>query len=92
MVPVIIKTKDKSKKTKGGNYMKYIGAHVSASGGVEHAPLNANSIGAKAFALFTKNQRQWFSNPLTKASIKHSGIIAKNMIINHFRYFRMTVI
>jgi len=50
--------------------MKYIGAHVSASGGVEHAPLNANSIGAKAFALFTKNQRQWFSNPLTKASIK----------------------
>jgi len=50
--------------------MKYIGAHVSASGGVENAPENANSIGAKAFALFTKNQRQWFSNPLTKASIK----------------------
>jgi len=50
--------------------MKYIGAHVSASGGVENAPLNANSIGARAFALFTKNQRQWFSNPLTRASIK----------------------
>jgi deoxyribonuclease IV len=50
--------------------MKYIGAHVSASGGVENAPLNANLIGAKAFALFTKNQRQWFSNPLTKASTK----------------------
>jgi deoxyribonuclease-4 len=50
--------------------MKYIGAHVSASGGVENAPLNAGSIGAKAFALFTKNQRQWTSNPLTKASIK----------------------
>jgi deoxyribonuclease-4 len=50
--------------------MKYIGAHVSASGGVENAPLNADAIGAKAFALFTKNQRQWFSNPLTKASIK----------------------
>jgi deoxyribonuclease-4 len=50
--------------------MKYVGAHVSASGGVENAPLNANAIGAKAFALFTKNQRQWFSNPLTKASIK----------------------
>jgi deoxyribonuclease-4 len=50
--------------------MKYIGAHVSASGGVENAPVNANSIGAKAFALFTKNQRQWFSNPLTRASIK----------------------
>jgi deoxyribonuclease-4 len=49
--------------------MKYIGAHVSASGGVENAPVNANLIGAKAFALFTKNQRQWFSNPLSKASI-----------------------
>jgi deoxyribonuclease-4 len=50
--------------------MKYVGAHVSASGGVENAPVNANLIGAKAFALFTKNQKQWFSNPLTKASIK----------------------
>jgi deoxyribonuclease IV len=50
--------------------MKYVGAHVSASGGVQNAPLNAQLIGAKAFALFTKNQRQWISNPLTKASIK----------------------
>ena len=50
--------------------MKYVGAHVSASGGVENAPVNAAAIGAKAFALFTKNQRQWFSNPLTIASIK----------------------
>lgn len=49
--------------------MKYIGAHVSASGGVENAPINANSIGATAFALFTKNQRQWKSAPLTKQSI-----------------------
>ncbi|MEI7982289.1 MAG: deoxyribonuclease IV [Bacteroidota bacterium] len=50
--------------------MKYIGAHVSASGGVENAPLNAHEIGAKAFALFTKNQRQWKSAPLSKTSIK----------------------
>jgi len=50
--------------------MKYIGAHVSASGGVENAPVNASSIGARAFALFTKNQRQWVSSPLTRASIK----------------------
>jgi len=49
--------------------MKYIGAHVSASGGVENAPLNAYKIGAKAFALFTKNQRQWFSKPLTGENI-----------------------
>jgi deoxyribonuclease IV len=50
--------------------MKYVGAHVSASGGVENAPVNANAIGAKAFALFTRNQRQWFSSPLTQDSIK----------------------
>ncbi len=49
--------------------MKYIGAHVSAEGGVQNAPLNAHKIGAKAFALFTKNQRQWFSSPLSRTSI-----------------------
>ncbi len=49
--------------------MKYVGAHVSASGGVENAPVNAQAIGAKAFALFTKNQRQWFSKPLSGRSI-----------------------
>lgn len=49
--------------------MKYIGAHVSASGGVENAPINAHAIGANAFALFTKNQRQWVSKPLTDESI-----------------------
>ncbi|MDR1591564.1 MAG: deoxyribonuclease IV [Prevotellaceae bacterium] len=50
--------------------MKYIGAHVSASGGVENAPLNAYQIGATAFALFTKNQRQWAAAPLTEQSIE----------------------
>ncbi len=49
--------------------MKYIGAHVSAAGGVENAPINAAAIGATAFALFTKNQRQWKANPLTEKSI-----------------------
>ena len=50
--------------------MKYIGAHVSASGGVEFAPVNAHEIGANAFALFTKNQRQWVSKPLTEDNIR----------------------
>jgi len=50
--------------------MKFIGAHVSASGGVENAPRNAHELGAKAFALFTRNQRQWKSSPLTESSIK----------------------
>ena len=49
--------------------MKWIGAHVSASGGVENAPLNARDIDATAFAVFTKNQRQWKAKPLTAESI-----------------------
>lgn len=49
--------------------MKYIGAHVSASGGVDNAPINADQIGATAFALFTKNQRQWSAKPLEVATI-----------------------
>ncbi|TFH50274.1 MAG: deoxyribonuclease IV, partial [Bacteroidia bacterium] len=50
--------------------MKYVGAHISASGGVENAPVNAKEIGARAFAFFTKNQRQWQSSPLSQKSIK----------------------
>ena len=50
--------------------MKYIGAHVSAAGGVENAPLNAHNIGATAFALFTKNQKQWIAPPLSEKSIE----------------------
>ena len=48
---------------------KYVGAHVSAAGGVFNAPLNAQAIGAKAFALFTKNQRQWVAKPLDEKTI-----------------------
>ena len=49
--------------------MKYFGAHVSASGGVENAVKNAKDIGATAFALFTKNQRQWIAPALTAEQI-----------------------
>lgn len=49
--------------------MKYFGAHVSASGGVFNAPLNAAAIGADTFALFTKNQRQWNAPPLKPEDI-----------------------
>jgi len=67
--------------------MKFVGAHVSASGGVENAPLNAMKIGAKAFALFTKNQRQWVAKPLESKSIdaflknlELSGILPKHVL------------
>jgi len=50
--------------------MKYIGAHVSAAGGVFNAPKNAHDIGATAFALFTKNQRRWEAKALDENSIR----------------------
>lgn len=49
---------------------KFIGAHVSAAGGVDNVPQRANEIGANAFALFTKNQRQWVAKPLTDEVIQ----------------------
>ena len=67
--------------------MKYVGAHVSASGGVYNAPINATLIGAKAFALFTKNQRQWAAKPLETKDIdkwfkelEKSGIQTKHIL------------
>jgi len=66
---------------------KFVGAHVSASGGVDNAPLNAIDIGAKAFALFTKNQRQWVAKPLETNTIdafhqnlEKSGILPKHIL------------
>ena len=50
--------------------MKYVGAHVSAAGGADQAVHRAVEIGANAFALFTKNQRQWQGKPLTEQAIK----------------------
>ena len=46
--------------------MKYVGAHVSVQGGVSAAPLNANSIGAKSFALFTGSSSRWHSKSITQ--------------------------
>ena len=61
--------------------MKYIGAHVSAEGGVENAPQNAKEIGANAFAFFTKNQRRWESPPL---SAKNIALFKENCAKNSF--------
>ena len=72
--------------------MKYFGAHVSAAGGVENAPLNAEKIGATAFALFTKNQRQWSAAPLKPSSIGafeancRAGGYAPGVVLPHDSY------
>ena len=66
---------------------KFVGAHVSSSGGVQNAPLNAMKIGAKAFALFTKNQKRWEAKPFdTKTldswfkNLEISGIKPKHIL------------
>lgn len=50
--------------------MKLIGAHVAVDGGVASAPLNARAIGAKAFAMFTRNPSRWKSEPLLPFEIE----------------------
>ena len=72
--------------------MKQIGAHVSASGGVYNAPINATKIGARAFAFFNKNQRRWDAKPLDKKTIKKfkyelekSGVLPK-YVLSHDSY------
>ena len=69
--------------------MKQIGAHMSASGGVSNAPLNAAKIGADAFAMFVKNQRRWDAPPLSaeetiafKDALKQSGIRAEHVLVH----------
>ncbi len=66
---------------------KFVGAHVSASGGVQNGPLNAMAIGAKAFALFTKNQKRWEAKPFdTKTldtwfkNLEDSKILPKHIL------------
>lgn len=65
--------------------MKYIGAHVSAAGGVENAIGFANQIGADAFALFTKNQKAWVAKPLEESSINKfkQGLIDSHIAPEH---------
>jgi deoxyribonuclease-4 len=72
--------------------LKRVGAHVSIAGGIENAPLNAGKIGARAFALFTKNQRQWHAPPLSSDSIAafHSNLelvgISPRHVLPHDSY------
>ena len=66
---------------------KFVGAHTSASGGVFNAIKNAQEIGAKAFALFTKNQKRWDAKALDTKTIdlwfkglESSGILPKHIL------------
>lgn len=72
--------------------MKYVGAHVSISGGVDTAPARGTEIGAKALGIFTKNQRQWKAPALTDETISafkdnlHQSGIAPELVVVHDTY------
>jgi deoxyribonuclease IV len=72
--------------------MKFVGAHVSTQGGVFNAPINAKEIGATAFAMFTKNQRQWVAAPYTdeiivafRENLERCGF-SPNQVLPHDSY------
>ena len=59
----------------------FFGAHVSISGGIFNAPLNAANIGAEVFQIFTRSPHGGPVQPLTKEiiglfkqNLEHSGI------------------
>ncbi|VWU50913.1 apurinic/apyrimidinic endonuclease Apn1, putative [Hepatocystis sp. ex Piliocolobus tephrosceles] len=94
-IPISLEEKWKDyKKIKSiaEQYKVYLGAHVSASGGVQNSPFNCFSISGVAFAIFLKNQRQWNSNPLTTQNIQQFNEncekynINKNYILPHGSY------
>ena len=53
----------------------FVGAHVSAAGGVHNSIANCLRIGGNAWALFLKNQKQWKNPPLDDAhkTLFHAG-------------------
>lgn len=82
----------RGESVKGQTERKFVGAHVSASGGVQNAPLNASAIGARAFGLFVKNQRQWSAPPITDDQVAafkencHKGRYDASRILPHDSY------
>lgn len=72
--------------------MLYIGSHTSIAGGLQNAAIEAKALGATAFGMFTKNQRQWASKPITeeersrfRQTLKDLGF-TKEQVLPHDSY------
>ena len=61
------RTEDQKSLYKITKKEKYVGAHVSISGGIHLSAERALAIGAKSFAMFLRSQRQWNAKPLTQS-------------------------
>ncbi|XP_035694836.1 probable endonuclease 4 [Branchiostoma floridae] len=53
-----------------GQFKKFVGAHVSITGGIENAVENAVAINARAFGLFLRSQRQWACKPMEESAAR----------------------
>ncbi len=69
--------------------MYTIGPHTSIAGGVHNAVIQAAELGANAFGMFTKNQRQWKTKDLEKDSIAlfkstmaEKGFMAQQVLVH----------
>ena len=47
-----------------------LGTHMSISGGLDQAIIQADQIGCTAVQFFSKSNRQWYAKPLTSTDIK----------------------
>ncbi|XP_019641285.1 PREDICTED: uncharacterized protein LOC109482868 [Branchiostoma belcheri] len=53
-----------------GQFKKFVGAHVSITGGIQNAVENAVDINARAFGLFLRSQRQWACKPMEESAAR----------------------
>lgn len=58
-----------------------LGGHISIAGGIFKAPSRGKKIGCSAIQIFTKNQRQWKTPPLTEELVqKYKDELSKSQI------------
>lgn len=72
--------------------MKYIGAHVSAAGGLANAAIRAAEIDATAFALFTKTNVSGVPRRSRRKPSMNSKLPAKSITTRRHKFFPTTVI
>ncbi|MDE1820467.1 MAG: deoxyribonuclease IV [Euryarchaeota archaeon] len=58
-----------------------LGAHISISGGIDQAPVEARKLGCDVMQVFSKNQQQWTANPLRPEVVERFRVNVKEQRI-----------
>ncbi|KAJ1606724.1 AP endonuclease-like protein [Cryptosporidium canis] len=69
-------------------YRKFVGAHVSAAGGVDKSVNNSMKISGMAFSMFLKPSRGWNAPPLKQETI---DLFKKNCESNEIDYLKFCI-